>query len=443
MNTLPMFHLPGWTGEELRCRIEGTRVDVPDLAASQVDAVSEQLQNAAGALRMLPINERVQRIADFCDEQRRRGAGEWCRALAASAGLSQQGLDAAWEATFAPVGVASLHAALRAEGLHETRPEELAARLPKQILHVLAGNVLAPTLQTLIRGWLLGTAQWLRPAAREPLFAAAVAARLTQAAPELAACTAVLWWPHASRTESAVVRASDCVTIQGHDDSVATLERRVTELQPRATFVGYGSRWSAALVSAQAQDEARAAALALDVALFDQQGCLSPTLAFVERSPRLRDWCEALARSLAHLETRLPRGPLSETARAGLRHWHETTRLQHVLGAVEGLWEDSITWAVALTSDATLLESPLDRHLVVVPFDQIDEVAAFPEARLRHLQGLAVALDGWEAPARRRALSVLDATRVADIGTLQLAPPEWRQDHKPPLTSLLRSEVRS
>lgn len=443
MKSPPVFHLPGWSGDAPWRHIEATRLRVPALDASGVGAVSARLRDAARALRRLPLDERVQRIAAFCGEQRRHGAGEWRQALATSAGLSPQGLDAAWEATFAPVSVESLHAALRAESLHDGGLEALAPRLPDLILHVLSGNVLAPTLQTLIRGWLLGSAQWLRPAAREPLFAAVVAARLRESAPELAACTAVLWWPHASRTESTVVGASDCVTIQGQDASVAEFERRVAALRPRATFVGYGARWSAALLSAAAQDQRRATALAHDVALFDQQGCLSPTLAFVERSPRLHTWCETLARALAQLETRLPRGPLSDLARAGLRHWHEATRLQHVLGRVEGFWEDSIQSAVALTPDAACLDSPLDRHLVVVSFEHVDDLARIPEAQRERLQGLGIALDGWDAAARRNALRMLGASRVADVGTLQLAPPEWCQDHKPPLASLFRSGVRA
>ena len=441
MNLPPVAHLPGLPHAACRRRILGSTLEVPELDAAAVQQVNAHLRDAARTLRNESVHRRVQRIASASQHLRRRGSARWREALARSTGLSHAGLDAAWEVTFAPLEAEALHAALHGESLDDDVLVAQSARVPRQILHVVAGNVMAPTMQMLVRGWLLGAAQWLRPSSREPLFAACVVAELEEIAPELAACTAVLWWPHASPTEAEVVGASDAVTVQGDDASVTAVRKRVEKLHPDAAFVGFGSRWSAALFSESALTAANARALAHDVALFDQQGCLSPTMVFVERSPHVEGWCAELAKAFGALESSLPRGPLAHEARAALRHWHETTRLKRVLGSVHGFWEGAIRWGVALTPDVESLDTPLDRHVLVVPFDAVEQLSAVLGKRLDRLQGLAVALDGWSADACARALSLLAPSRAAKVGTLQLAPPTWHQDHKPPLTSLFKPRL--
>lgn len=436
MKSVRAFHLPGLAEREATQAIDGTALAVPALNPSDVQQVSARLRSAARELCQESLAARVQRLAHACEKLRDRGPGRWREVLAVSTGLSHAGLDAAWDATFAPIRIETLRAALQAEALDDAALVEHDARLPRQILHVLAGNVLAPTVQMLTRGWLLGAAQWLRPASREPLFAVCVMSELESVAPALAGCTAVVWWPHASASEAAVIRSSDTVTVQGDDSSVEALRQRVERLHPRATFVGYGARWSAALLSEKALTPANARALANEVALFDQQGCLSPTVVFVERSPRIATWCGELARALADLESRMPRGRLTPEARAGLRHWHENARLKRVLRRIDGLWEESILWGVALVSDLASVDSPLDRHVIVNPFDRIEQLDVAMGARLERLQGLAIALDGWSAAARGRALARLNPSRAATVGTLQWPPPMWSQDHKPALASL-------
>jgi len=315
-----------------------------------------------------------------------------------------------------------------------------AAILPRRLVHVVAGNVLAPTLSMLVRGWLLGAAQWLRPSAREPLFAVALAAALERHAPELAATFAVSWWPHGDDLcEPAVLEAADVVTVQGDDTAVAAVGARVAAIAPRARVVGFGARWSMGLVTRAAQTRETAAALAQDVALFDQQGCLSPVIVFAEQSADLAAWCETFAAALADRERHLPRGVPDAPTRSALRAWRETMRLGVAIGRVQCLLEseDSSAWALALMARCGFEPGPLDRHLAVVPFANEAALQEVLGTERDRLQGVAADLAGWEAERAARWLSWLRPTRIALPGTLQLAPPEWRQDHHSPLRSLL------
>lgn len=438
MTDLAAHRLPGLDDAALpRRALAELPIAVPIVDAESVRRVWGRLDAAAGSWRGAALVQRVDAVARLAAALRRRGPGPWTELLERSTGLSAAGLAAAWEATFAPVDAAALHAALEAEGLDA---EALQRRAPRRVVHVLAGNVLPPTFALLVRGWVLGAAQWLRPAGREPLFAACVAAALPELAPALADTLAVLWWPHDdARTAPAVLGGAQLVTAHGDDASVAALERQVALQAPAARFVGHGSRWSLALVSAAAQTEATARGLALDVALFDQQGCLSPSLVLAERGPGLETWCGAVAAALADLERRMPRGPLPPPARAALRHWRRAARLDQALGSALRLWESdgSTAWALVLRRDLPVPLSPLDRHLAVVPVATVDDIGALLGARCRQVQGLAAALEGWTEEACRSALALLRPTRVARPGELQAAPPGWRQDHRAPFGSWL------
>jgi len=431
----PAWHLPAWVAETLpgRRAIDGTGIAVPVLDTAQIASVWEDLDRAAAAWRAQPPAARVQRIAAAAAALRAAGPGVWSETLARSSGLSEAGLEAAWDVTFAATGVAALDAACAAE------PDALG-RGGARIVHIVSGNLLPPAWTMLVRGFLVGSPQWVRPAAREPLFAVSVAARLAAIDAELAATFAVLWWPHADdAVEPAVVSGARIVTVQGDDASVGAVTARVRALAPQARVVGYGTRWSAALVTRAAQTPRTAAALARDVALFDGQGCLSPALVLAQDGPELEAFCATFAAALAAEEVRLPRGVVPAAGRAALRAWRQDMRLGQALGTVRKVWESasSTAWAVALHARCTWPPAPLDRHVPVLPFHERAEVQAGLASRLASLQGLAVAWADWDDDTRGAWCAALGPTRVAPAGTLQEAPPGWRQDHLDPLGVLV------
>jgi len=409
----------------------------PAFSAAGVPVVWSELEVAARAWSARPVEARIEVIAAAATELRRVGPGAHTAVLAQSTGLSAAGVLAAWDATFAPCEAEALRTGVDAEDLWA----RLATQPSLRIVHVLSGNVLPASWSMLVRGWLVGAAQWVRPAEREPLFAALIAHHLRRIAPELAATVAITWWPHDDdAVQPAVLGHADTVTAQGDDDSVAALAAAAARWAPKAGFVGYGSRWSAALLSRAAQTRDTAAALAQDVALFDQQGCLSPSLVLAADGPQLESWCDELAAELAANEQRCPRGPLEPRAQAGLRLWRESMQLSVALGQARRLWESNATtaWAVVLMARDHVEDSPLDRHVVVLPCSGPADAARVLGPRLQRLQGLALAAPEWPEPELTGWIDRLRPARVAAPGALQWAPPVWRQDHLPPLGSLLQ-----
>ena len=85
--------------------------------------------------------------------------------------------------------------------------------------------------------------------------------------------------------------------VYGHDATIADVRARA---RPSVRVLGHGSGMGAAWISAGADVAAAASALAEDVIVFDQRGCLSPRVALVEEAPARADaFAEALHAELA------------------------------------------------------------------------------------------------------------------------------------------------
>src|SRR5438552_39684 len=151
------------------------------------------------------------------------------------------------------------------------------------------------------------------PAALRARPAAAVEARARLRARPLHATIAALaaYWPGGdlAREDAALGRA-EVVVATGSDATLAALVPRLGR-----RLIAHGPRWSVAVVERAAAAEVDA--IALDVALHDQRGCLSPHAVYVTGDAR--GFAERLAAALDAAAVRLPPGPASVDARAAAR----------------------------------------------------------------------------------------------------------------------------
>ena len=100
----------------------------------------------------------------------------------------------------------------------------------------------------------------------------------------------------------------------------ATLSELRASLPRGVWFHGHGAGFSAVVVDASEWMSADGRAIALDTALFDQQGCLSPRVVCVLGTPeQSRIVAESIAGELSALEHELPPGPKTAAAQAEAR----------------------------------------------------------------------------------------------------------------------------
>jgi acyl-CoA reductase LuxC len=244
--------------------------------------------------------------------------------------------------------------------------------------------------------------------------------------------------------DDALVRAflsADCVVATGSD---ATIEAVAARMAPHQALVRHGHALSLAVLgpsagSGAALDEA-ARGIALDTALWDQQGCLSPISVYAmgdtEAAGRVGN---ALAHALAEIEGRLPRGGVEPSAAALAAQERAGAELRAAAGqAVSVRTAPDGRWTVVVEPDAAPRPAPLYRFLRVHAVPDREALVRAIAPLSRHLA--AVALDGFgaEMGAVAAELQSLGSTRICAPGSLQCPPLDWARDGLRPLASLAK-----
>lgn len=210
-------------------------------------------------------------------------------------------------------GLAAENIALGLERCLETRPApaHLAALLAStpeaKAAHVLlSGNVFVAALRAIAIGVASSSNVKVRASRRDPALAQALhaaAPQLFELVPSLAPEPGDHFWSYGSDETLGDVRASLPAGVWLH---------------------AHGAGFGAVVVDPGPFSEADAAAIALDTALFDQRGCLSPRVVCVTGTPRqARDVADALAAALGRRERELPCGPREPSELAQLRRDHD------------------------------------------------------------------------------------------------------------------------
>jgi hypothetical protein len=215
----------------------------------------------------------------------------------------------------------------RLDGMTASEAERQTGRAalaisPGLIAHVAAGNLPPPTLLSIVLGVLVRSAQFVKCARGTSFLPRLFAHSLYDAEPKLGACLELAEWRGGeAHLEKALFEAADCVTATGTDESLAAIRQRVPVT---ARFLGYGHRVSFGYVTARLLRGLAAgkvvACAAADVVAWNQLGCLSPHVVYVEqggeRTPE--QFAEALAQELERREASEPRGELPPAVAAGI-----------------------------------------------------------------------------------------------------------------------------
>ncbi len=191
---------------------------------------------------------------------------------------------------------------------------------PRTITQFMAGNIPCPAIVSICCGLLVRAANLIKLSSNDPIFPALFVESLRDVDPELADLVAPLEW---SRTDSAVTEAAladtNAVIAYGDDHTINALRRLAPTGIP---FLGYGHKVSLGVITKDALTAANlpplCEAAAFDASVFDQQGCLSPHVFFVEERGEIgpKKFAATLADAMAAYHARIPRGPLTDVEAA-------------------------------------------------------------------------------------------------------------------------------
>jgi hypothetical protein len=212
----------------------------------------------------------------------------------------------------------------------EAAQAALAGAEPRgRVAMILAANVETAVLRPLVWALLARDAVALRVSSRRAGLAPALHEALSRADPELAGAVAVLRSERDDlETASAIDDWAEVIHVHGSDATV-----RAVSARSRRPVVGHGHGLGLAVLTSSALDrlgtgaraESAFRALALDVARYDQRGCLSPQLVLVEPSAPwpTSEVAAALHAPLSELDATFPRGALDEHERLAARLWRD------------------------------------------------------------------------------------------------------------------------
>lgn len=344
--------------------------------------------SAAG--RVLAVVAAGQRLADPRDPLGRAARER----LPAAAGLSPQSVELA------------LGEHLE-KGISKAHLEMLLGRVTAapRCHVILSANVCTAALRAVAVACASAPAVIVKPSRRDPVVAELLVRALAEDAAFASAQGTI------ALTDHVVAASGDEIHAYGTDETMAAIG---ASLAPGVTLRAHGAGFGVAVVESGADEGQAAAALARDVAAFDQRGCLSPRVALVAGSlARVAALARALAAELAAFERRAPRGPLDAETRAELARYAATAQALGACHRGEG-------YLVGLDeAPAALLLPPAARALHVMP--------ASPEAAARWLAPWAAKLAAVGAAG---VGPLLDAVRAAAPRARRSA---LGQMQKPPL----------
>ena len=311
---------------------------------------------------------------------------------------------------------------------------------PRLVTHVFSGNVPGLPLQSLACALLTKSASLGKAASEEPLFPALFIQSLADVDPRLAACFGVTWWPGGDTAlEEVAFGRADAVIAYG---GVAAIDAIKARVPLAARFVAYGHKLSFGVIGREWLTRERAGEAAVragyDAAKYDQQGCLSPHLFYVEQGGEVspRAFAELLANALERYQQMMPRGRIGLDEAAAIRE----LRAGYELRSDAALFESpgDTAWTVAYDEDPHFEPSCLNRTLRVKPVDDVLHAAELARPVRAYLQTCGAGLDAERLEALAGALGRLGLDRVCPLGRMPDPSPAWHHDGRFNLLDLVR-----
>ena len=361
-----------------------------------------------------------------------RNAVAW---LARSGRFSTPMIERALEDTFAPLafgGVSRWVASELGSAAVLDRPEpdrngiSRQAFGPEWILQIYAGNVPGLPVWPFYSALAMKSALLAKTASQEPVLAPLLARAIAEEDRDLGACVAVVWWKGGTvELDRAAICRAPAVLAFGSENATANIAR---ESHPDATLVLHGPKVSVGYVSSASLTREGLGALATraayDVALYDQQGCLSPHAFYVERGGEIGPaaFASALGAALEALREELPRGEPSAERAASVQLFRAQAQFEEAVGnrGTQVLASSEGTdWTLVYGDGASFTPTPAYRTVRIHAVRGIQEVVQALRPVVHSIEAVGLEAKGREKEILAAELAALGVPRIAAVGSLQ------------------------
>ena len=373
--------------------------------------------------------------------------------VVAETGFNTTTLARGLDAFFKTFTTENLHALLAQDLGHVERLDRFStdrasdtqalARGPELLVHITAGHIPNPAIVSIVLGFLTRSAQMVKCARGTSLLPRLFAHSIYEVEPKMASCLEIAEWPGGTEPlEQALFAEADCATCTGSDETLDAVRKK---LPARVRFIGHGHRVSFGYVTGDAlarfelpKTVLRAAA---DVVAWNQLGCLSPHLFYVEHggAAGAETFAELLAEELAKQEAVEPRGPLATESAAVIASRRSFYEMRAAATNDTKLWrsEGSTAWTVVYESDPQFQLSCLNRFIYVKPVADVKDALCHAEMVRGKVSTVGLGATGDRARELATQFARWGVTRICPLGRMQEPPLTWRHDGRPTLGDLV------
>ena len=334
--------------------------------------------------------------------------------------------------------------ALCATPVEQKQARQAIINAPEFQAHITAGNLPNPTLLSMVFGLLTRSAQFVKCASGSSFLPRLFAHSIYEADAKLGACLEVAEWRGGNALlESALFTEADCVTATGSDETLAAIRG---QLPVKTRFLGYGHRLSFGFVAGEelfgTHAKKIAARAADDVVAWNQLGCLSPHVIYIQQGGEVfpEHFAQLLAEELEKREQTEPRGelPTEASAAIALRRGVYEVRAAHSPESTQH-WcsQDSTAWTVVYEADERFQMSCLNRFVYVKAVKDLPAALQGADAVRGQVSTIGVAVPEDKMPEIATQLARWGVTRICPLGRMQNPPLTWRHDGRPALGDLI------
>lgn len=364
----------------------------------------------------------------------------------ARTGFNPATLSRGLDAFFSPLKREYFEALLLQDLGHPLRLDQMTgpgtpsmARGPELLAHITAGNIPAPALMSVVLGILVRSSQFIKCASGTSFLVRLFAHSIYDRDPKLGACIEIAEWPGGrTELEQPLFEAAECITATGTDETLSNIRNR---LPAHVRLVGYGHRVSFAYIAHEMITRELVCKAALDIIAWNQLGCLSPHLIYVEMGGRIapEQFAAMLAEELARQETAEPRGDLSVAEAAQIASKRGFYQVRASFSKDTQTWQSqgSTAWTVVYETDPQFQLSCLNRFVFVKPVRDLPEALHNAASVRGKVSTVGVAVPFQRSQDFVMHLARWGATRICPIGQMQNPPLTWRHDGRPALGDLV------
>jgi hypothetical protein len=337
----------------------------------------------------------------------------------------------------------------RLDALSATTVEQKQNRMaivnaPEFQVHIAAGNIPNPALICIIFGLLTRSAQFVKCASGSSFLPCLFAHSIYEADAKLGACLEIAEWHGGNlELENSLFTEADCVTATGNDETLDKIRKR---LPLKTRFLGHGHRVSFGYVAGEVLYGLRAKKIVMaaadDVVAWNQLGCLSPHVIYIQLGGEIspEHFAQLLAEELERREQIEPRGelPVEHAAAIASRRGIYEVRAAHSPETTQH-WcsKDSTAWTVVYEADARFQLSCLNRFIYVKPVVDLKAVLENADGVRGKVSTVGIAAPEEKINEIATQLARWGATRICLLGQMQKPPLTWRHDGRPALGDLI------